>query len=163
MSNGVEATEARPAERRLSAIPIESVAVVPRRREELFDFLASLQNHWLLADRWIEVVSLDRPPAAEAREPFDRGEVVIRGPLGVHRRASTRVLTANRPALLEGVADVGHGTRASVSWVLEEHPGGTRVRLSATVLEAGRLDRLLLGLGGRLWLRRRFARVLAAL
>ena len=54
-------------------------------------------------------------------------------------------------------------TRAAISWVLAPADGGTRVTLRADLLEAGPLDRLLLGLGGRLWMARRFAATLQRL
>jgi hypothetical protein len=44
-----------------------------------------------------------------------------------------------------------------VSWTLAGRFGQTRVQLAAEVEQATQLDRLLLALGGRAWLRRRFA------
>ena len=124
---------------------------MPARREAVFAFLADLANHWDLADRWVEVVSLT--PA------HDRGRVTVRGPLGLKRTVDTQVHETEPPTRIEGVAELGR-TRALVAWWLEEDGTGTRVRLSATVVEAGALDRLLLAAGGRAWLRRRFASTL---
>src|SRR5919109_3010214 len=39
---------------------IEARGVVEAPRDAVFEFLASLENHWRLADRWIEVLSLER-------------------------------------------------------------------------------------------------------
>ena len=122
----------------------------------VFEFLAALDNHWRLADRWIEVVSLDGPSGGAP----DRGVVRMRGPLGVGRTARTRVLEAHAPHRLRGSAQIGDGTIARVGWDLEEVEGATLVRLAATVENAGPLDRVLLRLGARAWLRRRFRSVL---
>jgi polyketide cyclase/dehydrase/lipid transport protein len=138
-----------------AAKPIEADGLVPAGREAVFAFLADLANHWDLADRWVEVVSIT--PA------HDGGRVAVRGPFGLRRTVDTRVHQLDPPARIEGVAELGT-TRALVAWELfEEGPETTRVRLAATVLAAGPLDRLLLASGGRPWLRRRFAGTLARL
>jgi Polyketide cyclase / dehydrase and lipid transport len=121
---------------------------VPAGREAVFAYLAQLSNHWRVADRWIDVISLDGDG--------DGGRVRVRGPLGLRRTARTRVLVARPGELLEGGAELGR-TRGRVRWSLRTAPGGTAVRLEAWVERAGPADRLLLALGGRAWLRRRFA------
>jgi uncharacterized protein YndB with AHSA1/START domain len=127
--------------------PIEATALVAAPPETVFDFLSDLANHWRLVDRFVAVVSL-----------ADDGAVVrLRGPLGVRRTVRTRVTEARRPELIVGVAELRGGTTARVTWTLEGVPGATRVRLAAEVAEARPLDRLLLALGGRVWMRRRFA------
>ena len=127
---------------------------MPAGRGAVFAFLADLANHWDLADRWVEVVSLT--PA------HDGGRVAVRGPLGLRRTVDTRVHEVDPPRCIEGEARLGR-TRALVTWHLTEEGAATRVRLTATVLEAGPLDRALLAAGGRVWLRRRFAATLARL
>ena len=127
--------------------PIEADGLVPARRDAVFAFLADLANHWDLADRWVEVVSLT--PA------HDGGRVTVRGPLGLRRTVETRVDEVEPPACIEGTARLGR-TRAVVRWELRPEPRGTRVNLVATVLAAGPIDRLLLAAGARAWLRRRF-------
>lgn len=87
----------------------------------------------------------------------------MRGPFGVGRTAATRVLAAEAPRLMVGTAELGRRTRAFVRWKLGVGDGGTRVRLEATIERMGWLDRLLLVLGGRAWLERRFAAVLRRL
>jgi len=126
--------------------------LVEAPQEEVFDFLADLENQWRLADRFIEVLTLER----EAGGPAHCG----RGPLGVRRMAATRVLAADPAQQMVGVAELGCRTRAFVRWKLSEGEGGTRVWLEATVDRTGWLDRLLLVLGGRAWLQRRFWAVL---
>ncbi len=126
---------------------IEADGLVPAGREAVFAFLADLANHWALADRWVEVVSL--MPA------HDGGRVTLRGPLGLRRTVDTRVDGVEAPAHIGGTARLGR-TRAVVRWELRPEPHGTRVNLVATVLAAGPIDRLLLAAGGRAWLRRRF-------
>jgi hypothetical protein len=141
---------------------IEAVGEVPAAREEVFAFLASLPNHWALANRWIEVISLQAAAAPGGGEP-NGGVVRIRGPLGLHRTARTEVLAAEPPARISGRAELPGGTGATVTWSLEEASPGTRVRLAADVETSSPLDRLLLALGGRAWLRRHFATVLETL
>ena len=128
--------------------------------DELFAYLADLEQHWQLADRFIEVVSLDRPPDGGAAHG---GLVRMRGPLGIRRAARTRVVVEERPSKLSGIAEVGARTVARVSWTLHLSRSGTRVRLAATVERASLLDRALLALGGRAWLERRFASILETL
>jgi hypothetical protein len=130
---------------------IEATALVPARPEEVFDFLADLDNHWLLAAHAVRVVSLDGATG---------GFVQIRGPLGIHRTARTRVTAERSPRLLIGVAELGESTRARVSWTLAGRLDQTRVRLAAHVEHATPLDRALLSLGGRAYLRRAFATTL---
>ncbi|MEA2439448.1 MAG: hypothetical protein QOH76_872 [Thermoleophilaceae bacterium] len=135
---------------REAAGEIEAVALVPAAPEEVFAFLSDLANHWRLVDRFVEVLSLEGTPP-------DRAVVRLRGPLGVRRTVITRVTATRSPRLIIGVAELGEETRARVSWTLAGRLGQTRVRLAAEVEHAGPLDRLLLTLGGRTWLRRRFA------
>ncbi len=138
---------------------IRAKQLVGASEGEVFDFLADLENHWLLADRFIEVLSLERGADGRALG----GRVRMRGPLGVRRTAATRVLAAERPQQMAGVAELGGETRASVTWTLTGSDDGTQVRLEAAVERTGRLDRLLLLLGGRSWLELRFAGVLERL
>jgi hypothetical protein len=139
---------------------IVAVGRVPAPSDEVFDFLSDLENHWLLADRFIEVIELERPaPGA----PAHGGRVRMRGPLGLSRTAVTRVADMDRPRTMAGTAEVGARTRARVSWMLSAVDGSTAVELRAEVVEAARLDRLLLAAGGAGWMRRRFQRILAAL
>ena len=138
---------------------IEATALVAAPPEEVFAFLADLGNHWIVADRFVEVLDLHGSDGARA----EGGQVRVRGPLGIRRTATTRVVATRAPRLLIGTAEVGAGTRARVSWSLAAHLGSTRVRLAATVERAAPADRALLALGGRWWLRRRFASTLDGL
>jgi hypothetical protein len=131
---------------------IEAVGLVGAPPEEVFAFLADLGNHWIVADRFVEVVDLHRAGG----DPADGGQVRLRGPLGVRRTVTTRVVAAKAPRLLIGTAEIAPRTRARVSWALAGHADDTRVRLAASVERASALDRALLRLGGRWWLRRRF-------
>jgi hypothetical protein len=138
---------------------VEATALVPAPLEEVFGFLNDLGNHWIVADRFVEVVDLHRPGGERA----EGGSVRLRGPLGVRRTVTTRVVAVKAPRLLIGTAEIGDRTRARVSWSLAGHLGSTRVRLAAAVERAAPLDRALLALGGRWWLRRRFASTLDGL
>ena len=137
---------------------VEAATIVPAPPEEVFDFLSRLENHWRIAGRFVDVVSLD-----EASHGAAGGTVRMHGPLGVRRSARTTVTAVRAPRLLIGVAELPGGTRARVSWTLAGRLGQTRVRLAAHVEHASPLDRALLALGGRAWLRRRFGDTLAEL
>ena len=138
---------------------VEAAALIPASPEEVFEFLSDLRNHWRLADRFVEVVTLETSEGGAA----DGGTVRVRGPLGLRRTATTRVVAAREPRLMIGTAELHGGTRARVSWVLGRRMSNTRVRLAAEIERAGNLDRALLALGGRWWLRRRFASTLERL
>src|SRR3954463_4426637 len=127
---------------------IEAAALIPAPPEEVFEFLSDLSNHWRLADRHLTVVGLDGDK--------DGATVQIRGPLGLRRTAHTHVTASRAPRLMIGTAQLGDGTRASVSWTLAGRMNQTRVRLAASVENASPLDRVLLALGGRIWMRRVF-------
>lgn len=126
------------------------VAAAP---EAVFGFLTDLDNHWKLTGPWVEAVAL-----ADAN-----GSVRIHGPLGLRRTARTTVVDALPSHVIHGTAELSGGTRARVAWELSEDVGGTAVRLSAEVEHAAAPDRLLLALGGRAWMKRRFAAILGRL
>ena len=137
-------------------LEVRAQRVVPAPQGAVFALLADLENHWRIAGRFIEVLTLDRDAGGRAHG----GRVRMHGPLGTGRTAATRVLAVDAPRLMTGSADVGRGTSAIVRWKLRSHEAGTTVRLEATVERAGLLDRALLAIGGRRWLERRFADVL---
>ena len=139
-----------------AAADVEAAALISAPCEVVFDFLADLENHWRVTDRFVEVVSLNHPGGGNP----NGGLVRVRGPLGLRRTVTTRVVASRPPRLLIGTAEIPGRTRARVSWSLAGHLESTRVRLAATVERAGAADRLLLALGGRRWLRRRFERTL---
>lgn len=132
---------------------IEAEAVVPATPEAVFRFLSDLRNHWRLAGRWIEVVQLDG----------GGGRVRIHGPLGLRRTATTRVDDAQPEHRIAGTAELSGGTVAHVRWEMHEDVAGARVRLSAEVERASAADRVLLALGGRLWMKHRFRRIVERL
>ena len=134
---------------------IEATALVPASPDEVFDFLSDLENHWRLTGRRVEVLGLNGDR--------DGGSVRIRGPLGLHRTAATKVTASRSPRLILGVAELRGGTRARVSWTLAPHSRETRVALVAEVERAAPLDRVLLAVGGRAWLRHMFGRSLERL
>ena len=140
-----------------SAGDISAVALVPAPRDAVFAFLADLENHWRVADRFVEVVELEGPPGARTG-----GRVRVRGPLGLRRTATTAVVATTPPESIRGSAEVG-GTRANVCWTLEPIEGGTQVRLESSLVRSRPVDRVLLALGGRCWLRRRFRSTLKRL
>ena len=142
----------------LDAFDISVTRVVAVDRGEVFGFLSDLENHWLIADRFVDVIDLEGPPGARTG-----GRVRIRGPLGVRRTARTRVDFARPVEEMGGSADLGETTSADVRWRLQARDGATAVTLGAKIRHAGPLDRLLLALGGLWWMRRRFDGTLRAL
>jgi uncharacterized protein YndB with AHSA1/START domain len=139
----------------VAAVEIEATALVPAPPDEVFDFLCDLANHWQLTDRHLTVIELNGDK--------DGATVRMKGPLGLRRTVHTHLTASRRSRLLIGVAQMEDGTRARVSWTLAGRMNQTRVRLAADVENAAPLDRLLLALGGRLWMRRVFRRALAQL
>lgn len=137
---------------------IAAEGLVDARAEAVFAFLSDLGNHWLLADRFVELLSVH--PTGTVGQG---GEVRLRGPVMLHRTASTRVLRVSPPGQLVGTAEVRHRTRAMLRWTVCPHGNATAVRLSATVLRLGVLDRLPLAVDGGRWLRRRFTATIARL
>jgi uncharacterized protein YndB with AHSA1/START domain len=134
-------------------VKVEATRVVRATPEAVFHFLSELENHWALAGRWVEVVALED----------STGRVRIRGPLGLRRTASTKVIDAEPNRVMHGVAELSGGTRARIAWELSEEADGTSVRLSAEVDHATLPDRILLALGGRTWMARRFDAILVRL
>jgi len=141
------------------AAEVEAVALVRSPPERVFEFLSDLRNHWRVADPFVEVITLE----SSGDGPPDSGTVAVRGPFGLSRTARTKVVASRPPRLMIGTAEIGGRTRARVSWTLAGRLGDTRVRLAAEIHRAGKLDRLLLALGGRWWLARRFAGALERL
>jgi uncharacterized protein YndB with AHSA1/START domain len=134
-------------------VRIEAEGVVAATPEAVFRFLSRLENHWALAGRWVEVVSLED----------SHGRVRIHGPLGLRRTATTIVVDSEPDHVMHGTAELSGGTLARIAWELSEDAGGTAVRLSAQVEQATLPDRLLLSLGGRAWMQKHFAAILARL
>jgi carbon monoxide dehydrogenase subunit G len=125
---------------------VKATADLAQPPEQLFSFLCDLRNHWRLSPAFVDVERVDGDG--------DGARIRIVGPLGLARRARTRIVEEREPELLRGVADVGRRTEGAVTWRLEPHAGGTRVTLAAEVVAAAWWDRLVLALGGRLWLQR---------
>lgn len=125
---------------------------------DVFAFLAELENHWRLADRFVEVVELAGPPGARTG-----GRVRVRGPLGLRRTATIRVDLVQPTDEVRGSAELSGGTVARVRWLLRPVNGRTAVTLGATIEEARPLDRLLLRAGGLAWMGARFDGALRSL
>lgn len=106
-----------------------------------------LDNHWDLAERWVEVASLNGGG--------DGGLVELRGPFGLSRTARTTVDRLERPSLIQGTAQIGDSTRGRVSWMLRSEGDATEVTLRAELIEASPPDRTIWNLGGRQWLESR--------
>ncbi len=138
-------------------------AIVARRQmsaptEAVIRFLADLEHHVRLAPDAVQVLRLSRPPGRPAR-----ALVRLIGPLGMQRTASTELLQTRLANSIAGQARIGERTVASVAWCVEENDGGSVVTLRAVVDAAGPVDRVVLLLGGRRWLARRFEAALQRL
>src|SRR4051812_1973513 len=132
---------------------IEASREVSAAPAAVFAFLSDLENHWRLTGRWVEAVALAN----------SNGSVRIHGPLGLRRTARATVVDAEPDRVMHGTAELSGGTLARIAWHLEPNGSGTAVRLSAEVERAARSDRMLLALGGRAWMTRRFDAILARL
>jgi hypothetical protein len=124
----------------------------------VFRYLEDLANHTSLAPRSAQVLSFERRPGS-----LDRAVVRLDGPLGIRRTASTELVRGQAPSLIAGRARIGARTEACVTWRIASAPQGSLVVLHATVEAAGPLDAILLRLGGRGWIARRFAAALESL
>lgn len=127
----------------------EASAEVRAPVDEVFGFLADLGNHWRLASRWIEVVTLHR-----AGERADSATVRLSGPLGLARTVQTKVDSVTPPSAIRGRGSSGR-TRAEVAWTLEPVSGATRVGVEVRLIRASATDRLIWLTFGRAWLARR--------
>jgi len=137
----------------MPATRIEAERVVAAAPEAVFAFLSDLANHWKLTGRWVEAVALNHAD----------GSVRIHGPLGLRRTARTTVVDASPSHVMHGTAELSGGTVALIAWELNEDARGTEVRLSAEIEHAAAPDRLLLAVGGRAWMKRRFDAILVRL
>ncbi len=122
-----------------------------------FAFLADLRNHWRLASRWIEVVSL-----TPASGPAEAAVVQLNGPLRLARTVHTRVDHFAEPHTIQGHGTAGR-TRAAVTWTLERNRDRTLVSVAVQLTDASLPDRLIWHAGGRLWLARRLRQTLTGL
>ena len=131
---------------------IAASRVISASPELVFEFLSELHNHWRLEAHFVEVEHVD--------PDGDGGQVRLRGIFGIGRTARTSVEETVPSSRLRGRAEIGRSTVGRVAWDIESADGGSRVALSAVVERAGVLDRVILALGGRRYLRRIFARTL---
>ena len=129
--------------------------IVEHEPEHIYGFLAELDNHWRLSDRYFRL--------EELRADRRGARISIRTPCGLRRTAWTTVTTAVAPRRFGGMAVSRGGSRARVCWTIKPSESGALVALEAAVWPAGPVDRVLLALGGRWWLRRRLDRVVAGL
>jgi hypothetical protein len=134
---------------------VSSALLVRAPAHAVYDFLERLPNHALITGDGLRLEGV----AADGMSAL----ISMRGPLGIRRTARTRVTTRHRPWGFGGTAAVGRRTVAYVHWAIDCTDAGSLVALTATILRAGALDRLLLTIGGRQWLARSFDRAVALL
>ena len=126
---------------------------------QLADLAAGAGVHLNTARTHAAALEADGVIVREPGEPSGRG----RPPLSYRLSDDWALPTSD----LHGLAEIGEPdespTRARVSWTLAGRLAQTRVLLKAEIEQAQPLDRLLLALGGRAWLRRSFDRTLERL
>ena len=138
--------------------PITAEAELAQPSQAVFDFLADLRNHALLSPGSVQLGSLESQNGLPIQ-----AIVRLRGPLAIRRAARTAIVDARHPAVIRGRARIGRRTRASITWTIAGRENHSSVSLLVAVEEASFLDGMLLRLGGRRWLQRRFADALARL
>jgi hypothetical protein len=134
---------------------VTSAVLVSAPAHAVYGFLERLANHALITGGRLRLESV----AADGLS----ARIAMRGPLGIRRTAHTAVTNLKPPSGFGGTAAVGRRTTAYVHWGIDRADTGSRVTLTATIVRAGVLDRLLLGLGGKWWLARSFDRAVALL
>jgi uncharacterized protein YndB with AHSA1/START domain len=132
-------------------VSIAASRVVSAPPARAFSFLSEIENHWPLASSLVSIDGVDGKS----------GHIVVHGPLGVKKRAHTRLTRVDEPAgIVEGVAEDDDGTLAAVTWRVAPAAEASRVALEVDLRRVAPLDRVLLLLGGRRWLRRCLRRTL---
>jgi Polyketide cyclase / dehydrase and lipid transport len=127
---------------------------------DVFAFLATPGHHHRLQVPGIRLLAVDD----EHPGTLIGGVFALDGPFGLRRTARTRVTLSQPPRRLAGSAWLDSGTEAHVSWTLRPVRTGTvDVELTAVLGPTAARDRLALSLGGRHWVRARFARTLRRL
>ena len=138
---------------------ITAAVEIGASRRTLFAFLAEPDNHRLLTSDKLELIELSRKG-----DTAIAGVVMLKGPVGIRRRASIWTSTWRPLESIGGSAVVGRSTVVDVSWhLLTTIKGATKVVLTARVVQAAAIDRLLLWLGGEAWAERLFRDTLAIL
>ncbi|MGH2944220.1 MAG: hypothetical protein ACRDLN_15750, partial [Solirubrobacteraceae bacterium] len=93
----------------------------------------------------------------------DRCDARVRVPLRVRRHASMHVTPGRKRRLLTTEVRLDRTTVAWATWILTPNRATTEVDLALQLESRGFLTRVVLLLGGRRWIARRLARVLAML
>jgi hypothetical protein len=132
-------------------VSIAASRVVTAPRHKTFSLLAEIENHWPLASSLVSIDDVDG----------SRGHIVVHGPLGLKKHARTRLTRVDEEAgIVEGLAEDDEGTLAVVTWRVARAADATRVGLEVDLRRLALVDRALLLLGGRMWLRRCLRRTL---
>ncbi|MGZ4168100.1 MAG: hypothetical protein ACXVE4_13245 [Solirubrobacteraceae bacterium] len=127
---------------------ISARRTVPVSPAAAFAFLSHPHNHHRLVTSRIRLLELELTRDGE----LHGGLMRLHGPLGLRRRARTRLGEARRSARLAGTARVGSSTDVGVRWDLRAAGAdATVVVLTATVTRLAATDRMLLRLGWAGW------------
>ena len=142
---------------------VAAARTIEASAEEVYAFLENLGNHWQLTSGFASVETLVDPPG-----DAEGARIVVHGPLGIRKRARTRLLRCEPPSasgagVVAGTARDAAGTTAEVEWRVTPAGASTRVELVAAIDDARGVDRLLVALGAGRWIRRGLQRSLARL
>jgi hypothetical protein len=118
--------------------------------------LSDIDAHHRLADDGIQLLDTNHQRARP------RGLIRVNPPIPLSWTIRTEMI-CDEPDRVVGIAAIGEREAADLVWQLDQREGGTLVRLEATTRDLSSLEQLLLKLGGRWWLRRRFSSTLRRL
>jgi hypothetical protein len=138
---------------------IEVSRLVDASRDRIHAFLADVRFHSLLSDRGLQlIVATDSADGSRAT-----GLIRVNPPGPVEETVSTVMTSRDGPSTVAGVALIRSRKVADIVWSLDVRGAATLVRLSATTGDLSARERVLLVVGGRWWIRRRFGKVLERL
>jgi len=127
--------------------------VIARSRQDVYEFLAPLENHWEIAGNRL-VDRYEQLDERTARVHF--------GPPGMRRWATSRITRLDPPGLIEGEAATARSD-GTVRWVLDDAGATmTRVRFEQELRPQPLDDRIAVALTAW-WLRRHYRRTLVRL
>ena len=140
--------------------PFSVSIVVSAPREQVFDYLQDIANHVEFTDHYLvdwhltRIDSVGRGAGARFR---------VKAPGNRFSWADVTFSEVERPHRIVEVGRTGKNNRIRTLGVYELDPataGATRVRFTLQTIPATLTDRLLEGLGGRGWLRRKNRRAM---
>ena len=136
---------------------IEVSRLIGVRRPEVHALLADVEAHALLSVRGLQLVAAADAPSSP------HGLIRVNPPGPLKRTVSTVMSHRDNPSTIAGTARIGRRRVADIVWSLDSRGSDTLVLLSARTRKLSRVEHVVLVLGGRWWIRRRFRKVLERL